>query len=255
MCSILYYDNHLVVKVRVAGLDTVFHHSFTKNHKICNFFLSIWKQPCPPYALKLLLTAPLSPNSQRQSCPQLIRMQKVDNLLRLVIPGKFRWQVICQHFLGVKVQHCPPTCLTQVSLSGPVVQLLQAHHLPLLPSSNPRQEFCFRLKPRPHYYWLVFGFRLATRRRRATAASAEQRCSCLLYNPRRLLHSMVLGLALLLLSSCDTGLQDNPLKPVVTACTDLLLHGSYTLNPIPAWSKKILSWQFPQLVYVYLSSL
>ena len=60
--------------------------------------------------------------------------------------------------------------------------------------------------------------------------------------------------ALVLLSSCDTGLLDNPLKPVVTACTDLLVHGLYTMNPIPAWSKKILSWQFPQLEYVYLSS-
>ena len=33
-------DHHLVVEMRVAGLDTVFHHCFTDNHKICTFFLS-----------------------------------------------------------------------------------------------------------------------------------------------------------------------------------------------------------------------
>ena len=49
---------HLVVEVRVAGLDTVFHHCFTNNHKIlnfhiashCNVHLMLWSsssvQPC-----------------------------------------------------------------------------------------------------------------------------------------------------------------------------------------------------------------
>merc|ERR1719174_1205356 len=51
----------LVVEMRVAGLDTVFHHCFTD-------------------ALKLLLAATLSLNSKRQSSPQLLGVEEVDSV-------------------------------------------------------------------------------------------------------------------------------------------------------------------------------
>ena len=57
-----------------------------------HFFLSLFLEllfdikTYSPDALKLLLTATLSLNSKRQSCPQLLGVEEVDNLLRLVIP-------------------------------------------------------------------------------------------------------------------------------------------------------------------------
>ena len=168
---------------------------------------------CTPYPLKLLIPTALSLNRKRKSCPQLLRMQEVDNLLCLVIPAILEYN---RNTDCVKVHRCP-TCPTQASPSAQARQPWRAPRLLPLPSSNPR---CFPSKPQQRRHdWLVFGFRLATHR---PAASAEQPCSCLLCNLKKQFLWNVF------VYNSGTGL-GNPLKPVVSACAQRSLYTACTL--------------------------